>query len=289
MTRQPQVTASDRLSFSIFIALALHALFIFGVGLELPVARNDGQLLDVTLVTHVSDSTPEDADFLAQNNQQGSGTTDEAKQITTTQESEFEDNNIRKIEELQQQATLASQQSAQPDSVVTTGKSSQQAIQVEIMEQPVAGDANESIQELVQTYDIATLKAMLSDKRQQYASRPRIRTLTAVSARSAVEAGYILDWLSKVERIGNLNYPVSARQNRLTGEVRLLVSLAPTGAVKRVEIMESSGFGILDDAAKRIALLASPFEPFPPEMRQTFDEVEIIRTWRFVSELSLEF
>ena len=157
------------------------------------------------------------------------------------------------------------------------------------MEQPVAGDANESIQELVQTYDIATLKAMLSDKRQQYASRPRIRTLTAVSARSAVEAGYILDWLSKVERIGNLNYPVSARQNRLTGEVRLLVSLAPTGAVKRVEIMESSGFGILDDAAKRIALLASPFEPFPPEMRQTFDEVEIIRTWRFVSELSLDF
>ncbi len=38
---------------------------------------------------------------------------------------------------------------------------------------------------------------------------------------------------------------------------------------------------MLDQAAMRIVRLAAPFAPFSGELAQNFDQVEIIRTWRF--------
>jgi len=48
-----------------------------------------------------------------------------------------------------------------------------------------------------------------------------------------------------------------------------------------VEILNSSGSKVLDDAAIRIVRLSAPFAPFPPEMREDVDQLEIIRTWSF--------
>jgi protein TonB len=38
---------------------------------------------------------------------------------------------------------------------------------------------------------------------------------------------------------------------------------------------------VLDQAALDIVALASPYEPFPENLRRQADIVEIIRTWRF--------
>ena len=81
--------------------------------------------------------------------------------------------------------------------------------------------------------------------------------------------------------VGNLNYPGEARRRNLYGELRLLVSITPDGALQEVSVLESSGHKILDDAALRIVRLAAPFAPFPEEMRKSTDVLEIIRTWQF--------
>jgi protein TonB len=60
-----------------------------------------------------------------------------------------------------------------------------------------------------------------------------------------------------------------------------LVSIKPDGSLKSVEILKSSGYKTLDDAAIRIVRLAAPFQPFSVEMRKNTDILEIIRTWKF--------
>ena len=70
-------------------------------------------------------------------------------------------------------------------------------------------------------------------------------------------------------------------RDRVYGNLRLLVALLPDGSLKEVILLESSGHAILDEAAIRIVHLAAPYAPFPGELRQTTDILEIIRTWQF--------
>jgi periplasmic protein TonB len=96
-----------------------------------------------------------------------------------------------------------------------------------------------------------------------------------------ISAWYRDEWRKKVERIGNLNYPDEARRQRIYGSLRMLVVVDRNGAVQELRVLESSGQPMLDQAAMRIVRLAAPFAPFSGELAQKFDQVEIIRTWRF--------
>ena len=87
--------------------------------------------------------------------------------------------------------------------------------------------------------------------------------------------------MSKVTRVGNINYPTEARRAGIYGTLRLLVAMRKDGTVKEITVLESSGSTILDDAAVRIVRMAAPFAPFPDELREQADELEIIRTWSF--------
>ena len=109
----------------------------------------------------------------------------------------------------------------------------------------------------------------------------RVRRVTGVSPATPQLSYYFEAWRRKVERVGNLNYPDAARSRNLYGSLRLLVAIAPDGALHDVRVLESSGHRILDDAALRIVRLAAPFAPFPPEMRRNTDVLEIVRTWQF--------
>ncbi|SVE45157.1 uncharacterized protein METZ01_LOCUS498011, partial [marine metagenome] len=135
--------------------------------------------------------------------------------------------------------------------------------------------------------EIASLEAKLDQQQQIYAKRPRIKRLTSLSTASSADAFYLNSWRRKIETIGNLNYPKEARKRRLYGSLRLMVAITPDGALKEVELLESSGHKTLDDAAIRIVRLSSPFAPFPDELRQTTDILEIIRTWQFRKNSSL--
>ncbi|WP_051319013.1 TonB family protein [Chitinimonas koreensis] len=113
--------------------------------------------------------------------------------------------------------------------------------------------------------------------------RPRMRT--AELSRTAVAAEmefrfYAESWRLKVERIGALNPPRFAKD----GLYQTLVMTAVVnsdGSLASVYIKRGSGDKRLDEAARAIAAAASPFAPFPPKMRESYDQVEITRTWNF--------
>ncbi len=96
-----------------------------------------------------------------------------------------------------------------------------------------------------------------------------------------ISAWYRDEWRKKVERIGNLNYPDEARRQRIYGSLRMLVIVKSDGTVEELRVLESSGRPVLDEAAMRIVRLSAPFAPFSGELARNYDQVEIIRTWRF--------
>ena len=86
-----------------------------------------------------------------------------------------------------------------------------------------------------------------------------------------------------MERIGNLNYPEAAKQDRLYGNLQLTVGIMSDGNLESIEINRSSGKKILDEAAIRIVKLAGQngFAPFPPDISRDTDILHITRTWFF--------
>lgn len=279
-------SSNDRLFFTVFVAVALHALLILGLSFEIDLEPKLSPSLNVTLATHKDNQTVENADFLAQHNQQASGTEDQIKELTVTKQAPIADTRIRDItppseqmraqnEPLQQRVISSTGQSQRRTSIAQDEQSSPQPLQ------------GQSKIQLQHSAEIASLHAKLAKQRQAYAKRPRIRRITSVATRASVDAEYLSKWASKVEFVGNRNYPEEALQQGIIGTLRAAVTLLPNGNVDKVEILQSSGQKVLDRAALQIVYLASPFAPFPSEIRKTTDRLEIIRTWHFeISGLS---
>ena len=94
-------------------------------------------------------------------------------------------------------------------------------------------------------------------------------------------------WVAKVERVGNLNYPDSARRKGVSGTLLLDVALNSDGSIRKIKLLRSSGREVLDDAAMRIVKLAAPFAPFPEDIRKDTDILHITRTWEFLKTYRL--
>jgi len=271
----------ERFVFSLFLAGAIHALVIFGVAFAAPEGRQAAPTLEVTLAQHHSAQAPEDADYLAQHNQQASGTADTPRELSSNRRAEFADTQIHNVNPLpQQQAARPADQRRQL--VTTIGNSPLQAPELPAEDKFSEEKRGDAPSDLAQTNpEIASLQARLDKLRQTIAQRPRVRRLTSVATKASADAAYLHDWRQKVEAIGSDNFPEEALQRQITGSLRMMVRLLPTGAVEEVVILESSGERILDDAAQQIVRLAAPFAPFPAEIRKEVDRLEIIRTWRF--------
>lgn len=100
-------------------------------------------------------------------------------------------------------------------------------------------------------------------------------------------ATYVEAWRQKVEKIGNLNYPEAAKEQKLYGKLQLSVDIRADGSIDKIQVTRSSGHKILDDAAKRIVELAAPYAAFPEDIRKEYDIIGITRTWTFTKEDSL--
>lgn len=126
-----------------------------------------------------------------------------------------------------------------------------------------------------------TAQARLTSTEANSESTPRTRRLTGSPSGDPELAYYLDSWRRKVERVGNINYPSEARARGISGTLRLLVVIEPTGQLKDVQVLASSGHALLDNGALRIVNLAAPFSPFTTKMRANIDQLEIERTWRF--------
>jgi len=95
---------------------------------------------------------------------------------------------------------------------------------------------------------------------------------------------YYQVWKNKVEKIGALNYPAVAR-NGISESLVMTVVLNNQGEVLDIKINKSSGVPQLDDAAKKIVNLGSPYAPFPLSIKEQVDTLQIRRIWRFTNNL----
>ncbi|WP_296696922.1 energy transducer TonB [Thiocapsa sp. UBA6158] len=129
--------------------------------------------------------------------------------------------------------------------------------------------------------EIDRLTANLQAKTAAYASRVRRKSVSA-STREFRYASYLGAWARKVERIGNLNYPQAARDQRMFGSLILHVAVRSDGSVEQIRVVRSSGYDLLDEAAVRIVELAAPYSPFPPDIAAETDVLDIVRTWQFL-------
>ena len=274
------VTSRDRLGFTLFIAAVLHALLILGITFDLPTPSELTKSLEITLATQRADEAPEEADYLAQINQQGSGTLEEKAAPSTTEEADFQDSEIHEVTPQQQVTAPPPEQEQQKVITTSAPKVDQVTAAPPTAEPEPAPTAELSFNMSDLSREIASLEAQLAEERQAYARRPRILRLNAASTMADKGAFYKDAWRRKVEQVGNLNYPVEARANRIYGSLRLMVQINRDGSLRDVRILESSGEKILDDAAIRIVRLAAPFMPFTGELLDV-DVLEIIRTWRF--------
>ncbi|TDL97127.1 TonB family protein [Stutzerimonas stutzeri ATCC 17588 = LMG 11199] len=283
--RQPapettRVRPADRLGFTLFLAAALHLALILGLGFTLSEPKQISKTLEITLSTFKSEEKPKDADFLAQDNQLGSGTLEHKASPKTTEQTPFQDTEVRKVT-----PPAAPPQSTSPapaKTVVTTRSRQPEKAEVKQQTQPQPkaqpAPAFDSSQ---LSAEIASLEAELAQDVERYAKRPRVSRQNSAATMRDISAWYRDEWRKKVERIGNLNYPDEARRQQIYGSLRMLVTINRDGTVQELRVIESSGQPVLDDAALRIVRLAAPFAPFTGELAQKFDQVEIIRTWRF--------
>jgi protein TonB len=130
--------------------------------------------------------------------------------------------------------------------------------------------------------EIQRLTAELDMKMDVFAKRPR-RKFVSASTQEYKYAAYLQAWRKKVERVGTLNFPDEAKRKKLYGNLVLQVSLNADGTIRSIELRKSSGHKVLDDAAIRIVRLAAPFAPFPGNIAEETDILDITRTWQFVS------
>lgn len=272
-----QSLANERFGFTLFMSLCVHAVLILGVGFTFYEQLNTPSSLDVTLAQYESNEAPENADFLAQANQEGSGSLNELARPSSPFESLFNADVIQEVAALETEAIISN---AEREILTSSESNSRLNTEDEMLNTPQDQDFQGTSQNsLDQT--LASLQAQLDIHREAYAQRPRKYTISSASTQQARDALYLDGWRRKIEAVGNFNYPQQASDAGIYGQLRLLVAVFPDGRVSEVRILSSSGQKVLDDAAIRIVQLAAPFDPFPAEMRKDVDILEIVRTWQF--------
>ncbi len=272
----------ERFGFTIFLSICAHAIIILGVGFSYLEELNSEPALEITMAQYRSEFAPDDADFLAQENQIGSGVLDSKAAPSTPFESDFNDNRIQEVTPLPQLGHIENDIEVQDVAVIaTTQENVEIQQQLDELEPNDERPLSEQSSPVEISLAIASLQAQLDLRREAYAKRPRRYTISSASTKKSHDALYLDDWRRRIEAVGNLNYPAEARRRQLYGSLRLMVALLPDGAVDEILILQSSGHSVLDQAAVEIVNLAAPFAAFPKEMRAEADILEIIRTWRF--------
>ncbi len=274
-----------RLPVASAFSLALHLFVLFGITFTLPDMSKLGKKLEpleVTLVNSKSRLRPNQAKAYAQHNLDGGGNTTDERRASTPFPVLGNNAHLQPEQVTQRVKTLE----REVKRLLTQAKSNYSIEQAK--DTPQQTSSTQEGRDLVQrALEIARLEAEIDKNLSFYEKLPK-RKFIGARTQEYRYAQYVEDWRSKVERIGNLNYPAEARRQRIYGSLTLTVSLKADGSVDSVEINRSSGQRLLDAAAMRIVKLAAPYAPFPPDIRKETDILSITRTWTFTTHDQLE-
>ncbi|MCK5002250.1 MAG: energy transducer TonB [Gammaproteobacteria bacterium] len=279
--RPPKITDNDRLGMTFFLAALLHGILILGITFSVsPVAEDKTPpTLDIILVQTQNPSEAKDAKYLAQISQQGGGNSEKKSRPRDL----FTAPSVTKKpgQALQSQQQASRQKQVEKIAILHQKQSS---YSIETQEQQTKpDDATIKQQEsTAKSTKTARLIQEISNIIEHQIERPKVKYMNS-STKEFVPARYMREWINRVERIGNLNYPDQARRNKLNGTLILDVTINAKGELLNIDLRKSSGHKILDDAAKRIVRLAAPYPPFPAKLKQEADVIHITRSWEFMN------
>jgi protein TonB len=286
-------STNDRLGQMLFLATILHLFLILGVNFDFEdraKPQHRQQSLEIMIVQHPKPApkVQDKGDYLAQLSQIGGG--NQAQKAKPSTESILPPNQPlpapTKTKPIPQSVPETTKRPQKP---VITQAASPHEVTTERPKPVIEAEPVPSAAQLFasKAREIAHLTAELQRKTTAYAKMPRRKAISA-NTKEYKYAAYLDAWRRKVERIGNLNYPDEAKRQHLYGNLILHVAVKKDGSVEQVRVLHSSGHKLLDDAAVRIVRLAAPFSPFPKEIREETDILDITRTWQFLRSNRLD-
>ncbi|MEO9280697.1 MULTISPECIES: energy transducer TonB [Acinetobacter] len=261
---------------AIILAILLHTLVLL-IHFAMP-APSEQSTKEIAISIRPTEDAVKHADFLAQADQQGSGTFREAHRMSSnsptpmTTDASTGEAQLETLEKVQQQRELKFE-----EKVLMTVLSWQK--QAEESQRKKALEQLES-QFQAKAAMVASLEAQYLQRQQDFSRQQKIKTVDGIQAKKDASAAYLDKFREKVELYGNRYYPEEAKQQQLKGEVRLMVILNAQGGIRAIRLLESSGHSVLDEAAKASVRRGAPFGRFDSNMKD-ISELRIIRTWRF--------
>jgi periplasmic protein TonB len=277
-----KVSSIDRLCFTLFIAAAFHLTLIVGIGFDVYHGNQTSPSIEVTISRTPSELAPDDADYMAADNQLGGGLLPDAVPPSITQLSEHvsqETSNATpeasppsKSERQRQQTTIITTQKEVELSALNLSENSSQQERLAQLEEQI------SLQE--QSMGLVSRDSEL-DIFDQLLTKQRTLRVNSLATLKTHDAYYVKQWISKIERVGRLNYPNEALRKNIEGKLKLQVILLADGTIRELNVINSSGHQVLDDAAINIVRRAGHFAPFPSAMKKHYDQLEITRVWQF--------
>ena len=281
-TIQAKITDKDRFGMTFFLATIFHGIVILGVTFSVspPADSKTSPALDIILVQTKSPDEVENADYLAQVTQKGGGNAEKKarpRELFSAPTLSDQPGIDKQSSQQQLQKQKQNEQLA-----LLTRSDAEYAVRSE--ENPVKAEDDNNINksDASQNTKTAKLAAEISNTIEQQASIERTKYLNS-STKAFTPAKYMRQWIDRVERVGNLNYPDQARRKKLSGTLILDVVISADGELIKTDLRQSSGHQILDDAAKRIVRLAAPYSAFPKKLRAEADVIHITRSWEFLN------
>jgi len=262
---------------AVALAMLLHAS-VLAIQFAMP-SPSDTSSKEIAVSLRPSQDKVKEADFLAQADQQGSGQFRQAHRMSSDMPKPMQadatagEAKLESLEKIQQKRELKYE-----EKVLMTVLSWQK--QAEQSERKKTLDELQS-QFQAKAAMVASLEAQYLKRQQDFSRQQKIKTVDGIQAKQDASAAYLDKFRQKVELYGNRYYPDEAKQQRLSGAVRLMVILNAEGGIRAIRLIESSGHSVLDEAAKASVRRGAPFGPFDAKMRKEISELRIIRTWRF--------
>jgi protein TonB len=272
---------NDRLTTTLFLAALFHGIVILGITFAAPNRDDSGTpTIDVLLLTSNDTRAADnlDAQYLAQRNQQGSGTTDDSVRPANPASSAVmaEQDGVPEGNSDEYREAVAGKQSTE----IVSSRSDRSQVDFR------SGENQPSQQMEVPLALSPTAPRPIATSATDVTLRLRGKRIDGATeivpnTRESKLAPYLNAWRSKIERLGTLNFPQNVR-NSQAGNPVLEVALLADGTLGEALIKKSSGNKEIDQAALSILRLASPFDPFPSELRQQYQELRFAYEWQFL-------
>lgn len=306
--------AMGTLAMAIWISLIVHAaiLTIKFAAPEPNILKDNQPTLEVMLVNAKTKKASEHADVLAQANLDRGGNTDKDHKLKTAlpsplqqttevtlkpspsaknsaqsaKEKALEVREQKRITNLDKQAQALLTKINSDHKVDTVATQQATSAQSDIGNQQDLSKSLDRSTLAAQALEIDRLEALIAKQEDEFQKRPK-RKFIGARTQEYRFALYVEAWRQKIEKIGNLNYPQAAKDNKLYGQLRLTVSIKSDGTLEGIEINKSSGSKVLDKAARHIVELGAPYARFPDDIRKDTDILSVTRTWTFTQDDNL--